>query len=54
MPIMLMKDTRLKVVIAKVVPKKGVQEYGAGSLKRPSGQFRYNKFALESIVQYRG
>lgn len=48
MPIMVVKDSRTKYVVAKVVAQKGVCEYAIVSLKKAIEQLGYKKVILRS------
>ena len=48
MPILVTKDSRTKMVFARVLPRKGLDEYAVGALKRIVEQLGYKKIILKS------
>ncbi len=48
MPIVVVKDHKSKVLMAKVVPNKGVNEYAVEVVRRFVEQFGHNKVILKS------
>ena len=48
MPIIVVKDDKTKLVIAKVAPSKGMQEYAFEVVREFVGQLGYNKVIVKS------
>ena len=48
MPTLVIKDSRKKMIVSKVVPRKGVVDYAVGTLKKAIEQLGYKKIVLKS------
>jgi hypothetical protein len=48
MPILVTKDSRTKMVYSRVVPKKGLDDYAVGALKRITEELGYKKVVMKS------
>ena len=48
MPILVAKDSRSKMLFSRVVPRKGLDEYAVGALRRIIEQLGYKKAVMKS------
>ena len=48
MPILVARDSRTKMVFARVVPRKGLDEYAVGAMKRIVEQLGYKRIIMKS------